>query len=64
MDFGRDPDDVFDFVSAFFGWLRNGLDDADRDRVDAALRATIVEHTGDQGVVFQSATWLIEAHKP
>ena len=56
--------DVFDFVSGFFGWMRDGLDDADRNRADEALRATIVEHTGEHGVTFQSATWIIEAHKP
>jgi hypothetical protein len=64
MTFGRDPDDVYDFVSGFFGWLRDGLDEAGRDRADEALRATIAEHTGDRGVAFQSSTWIIEAQKP
>jgi hypothetical protein len=64
MGFGRDPDDVFDFVSQFLGWLRDDLDDADRDRADAALRATIAEHTRDQVVAFESAAWIVEAHKP
>jgi hypothetical protein len=64
MSYGRDPDDAFDFVTGFFGWMRDGLDDTDRDRADDALRATIVEHAGDRGVAFQSATWIIEAHRP
>jgi len=64
MGFGQDPDDVFDFVSGFFGWMRDGLDEADRDRADEALRATIREHAGDHGVAFQSATWIIRAHRP
>ncbi len=30
----------------------------------AALRATIAEHTSDDGVTYQSATWIIQARKP
>jgi SAM-dependent methyltransferase len=63
MRFGNDPDDVFDFVSSFFGWIRDGLDDAGRERADDALRATIAAHTGNDGVAFDSATWIVEARK-
>ena len=64
MSFGPDPDDAFDFVSELTGWMRNGLDEADRDAALAALRTTIAEHTGDDGVTYQSATWIIQARKP
>jgi SAM-dependent methyltransferase len=64
MSFGQDPNDVYDFVIDFLGWLRDGLDDADRKRADEDLRATITDHTGAHGVSFQSATWIVEAHKP
>jgi len=64
MSFGPDPDDAFDFVSDLTGWMRNGLDHAGQDAALAALSATIAEHTGDRGVTYQSATWIIEAHKP
>ena len=64
MFYGRDADDAFDFISGFFAWVRNGLDDADRQRLDDAFRATIAAHTGDHGVAFQSATWIIRARKP
>jgi len=64
MSFGPDPDDAFDFVSELTGWMRNGLDDAGRDAALTALRTTIGEHTGDRGVTFQSATWVIQARKP
>jgi SAM-dependent methyltransferase len=61
MRLGSAPDDVFDFVIGFFGWMRDGLDDAGRVRADEALRATIAEHSGTQGVTFQCATWIIQA---
>ena len=64
MSFGPDPDDAFDFVSELTGWMRNGLDEAGRDVALTALRTTIAEHTGDRGVTYQSATWIIQAHKP
>jgi hypothetical protein len=64
LSFGPDPDDAFDFVSAMFGWMLNGLDQADQDAALAALRATIAEHTGDHGVTYKSATWIIQARKP
>ena len=41
MSFGPDPDDALDFVSGLTGWMREGLDEADRDAALAALRATI-----------------------
>jgi SAM-dependent methyltransferase len=64
MGFGPDADDAFNFVSELTGWMRNGLDDEDRDAALAALRTTIAEHTGDDGVTYQSATWTIQARKP
>jgi SAM-dependent methyltransferase len=64
MRFGSDPDDVFDFVGGFFGWLRDGLDEAGRARADDALRATIAAHTAPHEVAFESATWIVQARKP
>jgi SAM-dependent methyltransferase len=64
MSFGPDPDDAFDFVSGLTGWMREGLDEAGRDAALAALRTTIAAHTDDRGVTYQSATWIIQAHKP
>jgi hypothetical protein len=64
MSFGPDPDDAFDFVSGLTGWMREGLDETDRDAALAALRTTIAEHTGDHGVAYESATWIIQARKP
>jgi hypothetical protein len=64
MSFGPDPDDAFDFVRDLTGWMRDGLDQAGQDAALAALRATIAEHTGDHGVTYRSATWIIQARKP
>ena len=64
LSFGPDPDDAFDFVSAMFAWMLNDLDQAGKDAALAALRATIAEHTGDHGVTYQSATWIIQTRKP
>jgi SAM-dependent methyltransferase len=64
MSFGPDPDDAFDFVSGLTGWMREGLDEAGRDAALAALRTTIAEHTGDHGVAYESATWIIQARNP
>jgi len=61
MSFGPDPDDAFDFVSELTGWMLAGLDSADRTAALAALRTTIAEHTGDHGVTYRSATWIITA---
>ena len=61
ISFGPDQDDAFDFVSGLTGWMREGLDDEARESALATLRTTIAEHTGDHGVTYQSATWIIQA---
>jgi SAM-dependent methyltransferase len=64
MSFGTDPHDVFDFVAEFISWMLDGLDRASRDAALAALRSTIADHTNKSGVTYQSAAWIIQAHKP
>ena len=49
----------FDIDSAHQG--QEGLDQLGRDTALEALRTTIAEHTGDHGVTYQSATWIIQA---
>jgi SAM-dependent methyltransferase len=63
MSFGPDPDDAFDFVAELMSWMLDDLDDTGRNAALAALRATIDEHTSDDGVTYQSATWIIQARK-
>jgi SAM-dependent methyltransferase len=64
MSFGPDPDDAIHFVSELTSWMRNGLDEAGQHAALAALRATIAAHTTAQGVRYESATWIVQAHKP
>jgi SAM-dependent methyltransferase len=64
MSFGPDPDDAFAFITEMGGWMLNGLDDADRDAALKALRATIAEHTGADGVSYDCAAWIVTARKP
>jgi SAM-dependent methyltransferase len=63
ISFGPDPDAAFDFIDGLTGWMLHGLDQAGRDAARAALRTTIAEHTDELGVTYQSATWIIQAHK-
>ena len=63
MSFGPDPDDAFEFVCGVTGWMLEGLDAAGRHAALAALRATIVEHAGDNGVTYPGATWIVRARK-
>jgi SAM-dependent methyltransferase len=64
MSFGPNRDDAFDFIVGLAGWMLDGLDDADRDTAVASLRATIAEHTGERGVSYRCATWIVRARKP
>ena len=64
MSFGPDPGDAFDFISNLTSWMLEGLDEMRRGAALAALRASIEEHSDEQGVTYRSATWIIGAHKP
>jgi len=64
ISFGPDQDDAFDFVSGLTGWMREGLDDDAAESALATLRTTIAQHTGDHGVTYLSATWIIQAGRP
>jgi len=63
---GRDAETAFEFVggSGFVRFATQDLDDADRARAFAALRAVINAHTTSEGVVFGSACWLVTATRP
>ncbi len=63
MSFGTDPDDAFGFISDLTGWMREGLNEGDRAGALTALRSTIAEHTGDHGIAYESATWIITARR-
>jgi hypothetical protein len=64
MVFGDDADDAFDFVLGLLGWMLDGLDDARRAGALDALRATAAAHETGEGVVYNSAAWIIRATRP
>jgi SAM-dependent methyltransferase len=64
INFGPNLDDAFEFVAELTDWMRDGLDDVDRQAALDSLRATIASHCGDDGVSYRSATWIIQARRP
>jgi SAM-dependent methyltransferase len=64
MWFGNDADDAHRFVLGLMGWMLGGLDDDGRVRASDALRAAMAAHETADGVVFESAAWMIEATRP
>jgi SAM-dependent methyltransferase len=61
MWFGADTDDAHRFVLGLMGWMLRGLDDSGRADAVGRLRATIAAHENVDGVVFDSAAWIIRA---
>jgi hypothetical protein len=51
-------------VVGLLGWMLAGLDDGDRAAAEDALRATIAAHATRDGVVYDSAAWIIGATRP
>jgi SAM-dependent methyltransferase len=63
MWFGADAREAHDGVLGVLGWLLEGLDDETRTLALEALDATIAAHLTDDGVVFPSAAWIIQARR-
>jgi ubiquinone/menaquinone biosynthesis C-methylase UbiE len=63
MYFGPDPDDACRFVSTQFAGLLDGLDANARAGALDALRAGMVEHRTDRGVLYDSAAWITAARR-
>jgi SAM-dependent methyltransferase len=63
MWFGTDAADAQRFVLGQLGWLLDGLDDAGRARASDDLLAAVATHETGDGVVFDSATWLVTARR-
>jgi SAM-dependent methyltransferase len=64
MWFGDDADDAYQLVLGLLGWMLEGLDDTGRATAQEALRATITAHETADGVLYDSATWIIGATSP
>jgi len=63
---GADADAAYAYVSGlgFTRFATEDLDEADRSRAFAALRATIDAHATADGVVYDSGCWLVSARQP
>ncbi|MGH9085242.1 MAG: class I SAM-dependent methyltransferase [Acidimicrobiales bacterium] len=61
MWFGTDADDGHRFVLGLMGWMLEGLDDTGRTRAIDDLRTTMAAHATPDGVLFDSAAWVISA---
>ena len=61
MWFGADADEADAFVLGQLGWLLQDLDPPGRARALDALHASNASHASDQGVLYDSAAWIIAA---
>jgi SAM-dependent methyltransferase len=61
MWFGDDAGDAYELVRGLLAWMLEGLDDTSRARALEALRATIDAHETPEGVVYESAAWIVSA---
>ena len=61
MWFGADADEAHGFVLGQLGWLLQDLDPTGRARGLDALHASAASHASDQGVLYDSAAWIITA---
>lgn len=66
MYFGADRDEAFRFLSSL-GLVRSSLDalsSVDRDAVLDGLRQSIAAHENAEGVLYDSAAWIVTAETP
>jgi SAM-dependent methyltransferase len=63
MYYGPDAPTAERYVAAMLGGLITELDDARRAEAMTALRATLEEHLGPDGVTYPSAMWIITARR-
>lgn len=63
MWFGDAPEDAQRFILGVSGWMLDGLDDSGRARALDNLRASLEARHTDQGVRYDSATWLVTAER-
>ena len=61
MWFGADADEARGFVLGQLGWLLRDLDPERQVRAREALQANLESHASDQGVLYDSAAWIITA---
>jgi hypothetical protein len=62
-NYGPDVDQAHALIIGILGWMLQTRPPDDRPRAAQDLRDTLAAHAGAQGVQFDSATWLITAHR-
>ncbi|UGT62267.1 class I SAM-dependent methyltransferase [Nocardia asteroides] len=62
--YGRTVEQAHRFLAGFFGRMLDGQEPDRRAAALDALRATITAHRTEDGIRFDSATWLITAARP
>ena len=63
MVYGRDAEEAHAFVLGLLGWMLAGRTPAEQEQASDALRTTLQEHEGPDGVALASATWLVTARR-
>lgn len=61
--YGPDTATAARYIRALVRDLLAELDDAARAEAEGALRATVEEHLGPDGVTYPSAMWIVTAHR-
>lgn len=61
MNFGASPEEAFSYLSRQHAGMIGDLDSDSRARAHERLRMSLAEHHTDQGVLYDSAAWLIHA---
>ena len=66
MEFGRDADDAYAFITSMgiTTGLVHDLDDDQTDQALADLRQLLTEHATGDGVLLGSSAWLVTARVP
>jgi SAM-dependent methyltransferase len=64
MCFGADPEDAYRFVSGMFDRMLGDLGAGERNRALTRLRASLAAHGTPDGVLYDSAAWLVTALRP
>ena len=63
MWLGAETNDAHQFVIGLLHWMLDGVDEAGRARALDDLRSMLSEHATQDGVVLESAAWVITAHR-
>ena len=61
--YGQDVGQAHELLTRLLRWMLEKRPPDERPRASHALRATLAAHAGSHGVQFESATWLVTAHR-